>query len=81
MSEDVIPEVSVDPPTEPGFYQFSGGQQRIMFLITASGNGSQWYGIFDNGIMDICDWGFIEQALSVWKLKKVVSDDEPADVS
>jgi hypothetical protein len=75
MFEDSMRVVRIQPPSEPGFYHYSGGAQRLMFLLTPPGNGSQWYAIFDNGVTEVCDWEFIEQALDVWKLVKVVSSE------
>lgn len=75
---DSTPEVQIAPPTEPGFYHFDGGAQRMIFLLTAPGNGSQWYTMFDNGVADVCDWGYIEQALSVYNLVKLESKEQTA---
>lgn len=78
---DTAPEVHIPPPTAPGFYHYSGGAQSMIFLLTPPGNGSQWYAMFNNGVNEVCDWGFIEQALSSWELRKVVSDGESSEVS
>jgi hypothetical protein len=76
---DTAPEVKVDPPTEPGFYHFDGGAQRMVFLLTAPGNGSQWYTMFDNGVTDVCGWDYIQQALSVYNLVKLESKESSND--
>lgn len=73
---DTVSEVRIAPPTEQGFYYYNGGAQTMIFLLTAPALGSQWYCIFDNGESSPCVWGYIEQALSVWELKKLRSDDE-----
>lgn len=74
---DPVPE-----PTELGFYRYDGGRQTMIFLLTAIHDPAvfdeyarQWWVIFDNGSMDKCHWGYIEQALSVYKLVKIESDE------
>ena len=64
---DVAPEIKIEPPTEPGFYKYSGGNQNMVFLLLDD----QWYTWFSNNIMGPCEWGYIEQALSVWDLVKI----------
>lgn len=68
MSGHNIVAPTVAEPTEQGFYKYSGGRQTLLFLRDASG---QWYAIFDNGLMERCVWGYIEQALSVWDLERI----------
>lgn len=65
---DATPEVQVAPPTEPGFYHYDGGAQSMIFLLDSTGT---WWTCFDNGDMQPCDWGYIEQALSVYNLRKL----------
>lgn len=65
----VPPEV--EPPTKPGFYRYSGGRQNMLFLLSSDG---QWCTYFDNGDYKVCDWGYIEQALSVWDLIPLEND-------
>lgn len=72
---DSTSEVKIEAPTEPGFYHFDGGAQRMVFLLTSPGNGSQWYTMFDNGVADVCGWEYIEQALSVYNLVKIESKE------
>lgn len=68
-TKDGEPEVdAVEPPTEPGFYKYSGGRQTLLFLL---GSGGQWYALFDNGEAHACHWEYIEQALGVWDLVKI----------
>lgn len=79
MTENKVSEVTVEPPTEPGFYKYSGGNQSMIFLLVPvvmlpSGkfaDGLQWYVINDNGSMSQCLWEYIEQALGVWELEKI----------
>lgn len=69
----VSPEVPA--PTEPGWYAYDGGRQTMVFHLTPDGSradGLQWYAHFDNGTADRCEWGYIEQALSVWNLVPLV---------
>lgn len=88
---DPVPE-----PTELGFYRYDGGRQNMIFLLTAVHDpvvfgeyARQWWIIFDNGSMDKCHWGYIEQALSIYKLVKIEpgepssgekAEDVPADL-
>lgn len=65
---DVLQQPEKTKPTDPGFYKYSGGRQSLIFLLTESG---QWYAICDNGTMDKCVWGYIEQALSTWDLVRI----------
>lgn len=53
-----------DEPTEDGWYAYDGGRQTMIFRLTRG----QWYVTSDSGQCDPCEWGYIEQALSVWKL-------------
>jgi hypothetical protein len=53
VREDTTPDLQISPPTEPGFYYYSGGAQRMIFLLTSPGNGSQWYTMFDNGVAEV----------------------------
>jgi hypothetical protein len=55
-------------PTKPGWYQYSGDNNVLMFLLTED---HIWYAISDNGENTKCDWGYIEQALGVYDLKMV----------
>ena len=75
-NEDVEPSVMVDPPTEPGFYHYDGGNQNMVFLL---GPDDEWFVYFDNAEGPLpCDWGYIEQALDVYNLRKLqpsVPDD------
>lgn len=57
--------VPVEQPTQPGWYQYSGGANVLMFLRTERG---QWHAFTDNGESTECTWGYIEQALGVWDL-------------
>lgn len=66
---DDVSDVTVEAPTEPGFYKYSGGAQKIIFLL---GPDDEWFAYFDNGEGPLrCDWGYIEQALDVWDLEKI----------
>lgn len=72
-----VPEILVDPPTEPGWYGYSGGAQTMTFLLRGPefdpiNNKPQWFVILDNGESKPCEWGYIEQALGVWDLVKLV---------
>lgn len=67
--EDTTPSVEVVPPPERGFYKYSGGNQSMIFLL---GPDDEWFVYFDNAEGPLkCDWGYIEQALSVWELVKI----------
>jgi len=76
--DDETPQVDVAAPREPGFYRYTDGRQTMLFLlkdnrevnrffreqeIEVVENEFQWYAVFDNGSMDKCEWGYIEQAL------------------
>ena len=59
-------------PTEPGFYQYTGGRQTLLFLLKTRKSSdylglpeNQWYVISDSGEISRCDWSYIEQALGV----------------
>lgn len=75
----VNPYGSVDDqnePTEPGFYKYSGGNQKLIFLLYINGihpgePNLQWYVTFDNATFHECSWAYISQALGVWKLEKI----------
>ncbi len=72
--QDTTPTFTVEPPTEPGFYHYDGGNQNMIFLL----HDKQWWTIFDNTTFDKCEWGYIEQALGVYNLRKLkpsVPDD------
>lgn len=71
IEQDATPEVYVEPPTEPGFYQYSGGRQNILFLLYSG----DWYAINDNTSITHCEWGYIEQALGIWDLIKIESKE------
>jgi hypothetical protein len=70
-------EVLTEAPTQPGFYIYSGGAQIMVFLLDRSG---QWWAAFDNAEMSRCEWGYIEQALSVWDLVRLdaLTPDAPS---
>ena len=68
-SDDEVSTVVVQPPTERGFYKYSGGNQVMIFLL---GPDDEWFAYFDNAEGPLrCDWGYIEQALGVWDLEKI----------
>ena len=69
--DTISTEVQTEP-TVPGFYRYSGGNQIMIFLLTSQGN---WFVILDNGTMDRCVWEYIEQALGVWTLVRIESDE------
>lgn len=71
MTEDSTLSVEIAPPTDPGFYRYSGGGQTMIFLLDQQG---QWWTFFDNGDGGKCEWGYIEQALGVWDLIKIEGD-------
>lgn len=58
-------ETTIAPPAQPGWYTYSGGAEVMIFHLRESG---QWSTHFDNGTAHDCEWGYIEQALSVWDL-------------
>lgn len=63
---------TVAEPTTAGWYRYSGGSNSTIFLQDRVG---QWYAIFDNGQSEPCQWGYIQQALSVWDLELMVAID------
>lgn len=70
----------VKEPTESGWYAYSGGAQSMIFLLTRTMGWSsgevdlRWWVVFDNGSMAGVDWGYIEQALGVWDLVRLVPE-------
>ena len=56
--------LTAEEPTEDGWYAYDGGRQTMIFRLTRG----QWYVTTDSGQCDPCEWGYIEQALSVWNL-------------
>lgn len=73
MAEQLKAQVE---PTEPGWYAYDGGAQSMIFLLRSAeqsvGNRRQWFVILDNGGMDECEWGYIEQATGVYPLVPLV---------
>lgn len=61
-------ETFTTEPTEPGFYAYTGGRQTMVFLLDHHG---QWHVTFDNGDGNHCEWGYIEQCLSVYELVRI----------
>lgn len=64
-NEDLSASMVIAPPTEPGWYAYSGGGQVMTFQLDELG---RWTVHFDNGDSGKCEWGYIEQALGVWDL-------------
>jgi hypothetical protein len=68
----------VKEPTEPGWYTYNGGAQHMIFLLTRTMGWSsgevdlRWWVVFDHGSIAGVDWGYIEQALGVWDLVRLV---------
>jgi hypothetical protein len=62
------PEIFEVEPTEPGFYKYIGNNSPMIFLRDYQ---DQWYAIVDNGTIEPCVWGYIEQGMSVYKLVKL----------
>ena len=58
----------ISAPEADGWYTYSGGNEVMIFRLTRG----QWYAAFDSGEMHPCEWGYIEQALSVWDLVPLV---------
>ena len=69
MTTDSTNTTTTAPPTEPGWYAYSGGAQTMIFHLREPG---QWSAHVDNGSATDCEWGYIEQALSVWDLVPLV---------
>ena len=68
MSATDTPSISSKPePVEPGWYAYSGGAQTMIFHLRTEPT-RQWSVHVDNGSTSECEWGYIEQALSVWDL-------------
>ena len=80
-SEQIDPKLA--EPTEPGFYQYTGGAQTLLFLLTKNKTKmvefglreKQWYVFADNGNVAPCSWGYIEQALGTHG--PLVKNEEP----
>ena len=75
MSDRTV-AATITPPPEPGWYAYSGGAQSIIFHLR---HPNQWSAHFDNGTAGDCEWGYIEQALSVWDLVKIGPVGLPAE--
>jgi len=60
-------------PTTPGWYAYSGGAQTMVFYRDTQG---KWSVHASNGEVSECDWGYIDQALSVWTLVPIAVNDE-----
>lgn len=75
---DTVSTEMIAPPTEPGFYQYVGGNQNMVFLLDLGSPAveivPQWHVIFHNGTMARCEWGYIEQALGVFDLVRIGSE-------
>lgn len=71
LFQDRQASVEVAAPTEPGWYAYSGGRQTMIFLLRPE---QQWFVIADNGSVAPCKWGYIEQALGVWDLVRLVPE-------
>lgn len=64
-------------PTEPGWYAYSGGSHNVIFHLRDQSwlpeeRPRQWSAHFADGSAMDCVWAYIEQALSVWKLERVL---------
>lgn len=70
------PEDIIKEPTEPGWYTYDAGTQGMIFLLYRSPltNELRWFAVSDNGSMTPCVWGYIEQALSVFNLVRLVPE-------
>jgi hypothetical protein len=67
--EDSVSNPNVEPPTEPGFYHYDGGNQKMVFILMPDG---EWFVQWDNAEGPLaCDWRYIEQALGVYNLRKL----------
>lgn len=72
--EDSSPGIGYPEPTEQGFYRYTEGAQKIIFLL---GPDKEWFAYFDNGEGPLnCDWGYIEQALGSQELIRIESDSD-----
>lgn len=58
-------------PTEPGWYAYLGGRQHMVFHLREPG---QWSAHFADGTAEDCVWGYIDQALGVWDLVRLVPE-------
>lgn len=59
---------TMSEPTTPGWYAYSGGAQLMVFHLRQP---QQWTAHFENGTAHDCEWGYIEQALSVYGLVRL----------
>jgi hypothetical protein len=78
MTDDTQVSPPVAPPTVPGWYAYDGGRQTMVFHLSRDDrrpDGFQWRAFFDNGTTGECEWGYIEQCLSVWNLVPLIPAD------
>lgn len=66
--------VAAREPVEPGWYAYSGGAQSLVFHLRQDG---QWSAHASNGSATDCTWGYVEQALGVWALVRLVPESSP----
>lgn len=63
-------------PLEPGWYAYSGGRQTIVFYrhsdAEVEAGHPRWHALASDGTASKCEWGYIEQCLSVWDLVPLV---------
>lgn len=75
---DTARSPEVPAPTEPSWYAYDGGRQTMVFHLSRDDrrpDGLQWRAFFDNGTTGDCEWGYIEQALSVYNLVPLLPAD------
>jgi hypothetical protein len=67
-------QIAVNEPMLPGWYAYSGGAQLMVFHLRQP---QQWTAHFEDGTAHDCEWGYIEQALSVWNLVRLTPPAHP----
>lgn len=73
-----ILEWNSEEPTEPGFYYNRGSAQVMVYLLYKHGGiegviepTHQWYVLSDSTMLSKCEWGYIEQTIGVYPLRRV----------
>lgn len=78
IAEAPVEEWKDAEPTEPGFYYNHGAAQVMIYLLHKHDGledvlepENQWYAIIDNTTMEKCHWGYIEQTIGAYPLRRV----------
>lgn len=68
IEELPVTEWNNSEPTEPGFYYNHGAAQSMIYLRSRDG---EWAVYSDNGDTTVCQWGYIEQTIQAYPLRRV----------